>query len=141
VIVGTEMIRAFPRPSSSETLSDCNDASIGNAVEAATLPLITSARSLLKSTVATVRLFFAVAGTGRSFLIPGGLFAGTLAENSCGFTVGFGLSTGPGCATTGWSLIAIASGGRFITLRSTTIPTTKTINAAATANPRRANGQ
>src|SRR5215208_6038495 len=97
------MVRAFPRPSSSETLSDCNDASIGKAVDAATLPLITSARVLLKSTVATGRLFFDPVCGGRSFLILCGLLAGIAAENSCGFTADFRVSTtfGAGCWTAG----------------------------------------
>jgi hypothetical protein len=52
---GKEIIRAFPRPSSSETLTDCNDASIGNTVSlfsAGRAFEITFARWLLKSATA-----------------------------------------------------------------------------------------
>jgi len=54
-IVGTEMVFAFPRPSSSESLSGCTDASIGNTVVASELnasdPEISSACVLAESIV------------------------------------------------------------------------------------------
>jgi hypothetical protein len=83
------MVRALPRPSSSENLSDCNDASIGKTVEAATLPLMTSARWLLKSTATAGRLTFAIVCAGRSFFTLCDLFSGIAAENSCGLAVVF----------------------------------------------------
>src|SRR5688572_5555735 len=71
--VGNEIVRALPRPSSSETLTDCNDASMGNTavVSKAGRVFVTKlARSLLKSIAVTCR--FGFGASERSTLRRGG---------------------------------------------------------------------
>lgn len=98
--VGTEIVRAFPCPSSSETLSDCSDASIGKTplAPAGSNPVKTSARWLLKSTVTIGRLYFDPAGEGPSFRTFLGPFSATPAERSGASTAGVNaiVSTGDG---------------------------------------------
>ena len=63
--VGNEIVRALPRPSSSETLRDCAGPSIGNTgslLSGGSVLLTTLARSLLKSTAVSERFGFATNG-------------------------------------------------------------------------------
>src|SRR5215217_3499004 len=99
-MVGTEMVRAFPRPSSSDTLNGSKDASIGNAadVPTASIPLITSARSLLKSAATNGRLFLEPAETERSGLLDCGRLSGIPATNFLFGSMGTGAPVSTGFA-------------------------------------------
>ena len=66
VIVGTEMVRALPSPSSSETVNDSSEVSIGKIGDCRCELEITGARSLAKS--AAMRRGRAFDVVGRSLL-------------------------------------------------------------------------
>src|SRR5262249_29181912 len=113
-IMGTETVLAFPRPSSSEILNDCNDASIGKTavVPTASDPEITGARSLALSMVLRGCFTFGPISAGRSFLIRCGLLAGIAAipPDGCAFDCS-PVSTAFGdCFGTGGSDLATAAG-------------------------------
>jgi hypothetical protein len=102
LIEGTEIIRAFPRPSSRETLNDCSDESSGNTsnVPDGSRLLITEAPSLLKSSATSGRL----TRGDRSFLITCGCLSddeattsGIGLDDSLCSTVGTGCGAGGAC--------------------------------------------
>jgi hypothetical protein len=100
LIEGTEIVRAFPRPSSRETLNDCCVESSGRTSNSPTgsRPLITVARWLLKSSATSDRLTLNV----RSFLIVCGRLSGDDANNGgAGFGSCFGSTVCTDCGGAG----------------------------------------
>src|SRR6185503_7150303 len=106
-MVGTEIVLAFPLPSSSENLNDGSDASIGiTAVASESIldPEITCAPMLADSIVAKGRFTLGPV-TERSLLFFGAVPGCTPAVNSLDGEAVFGAtgatSFGAGCGTTG----------------------------------------
>ena len=141
LIVGTEIVRALPWPSSIETLNDCNEASTGKIAACRCESENSVAPSLARSRTAIGRF----GCTGLSFLIlRGASFEATAGRctNGCSLT-STGLGAGPvGCSSrTATCGSDVPAGGGVTMLRRTrTTPVTNNSNIAATATPFVANG-